>query len=187
MVHRSPIRLPNWLLGTESFASERPSGHGGAQSCTSATPSPRSTREWRPAPAALELEDGPRAAGASGRGGDLRGRGAIAGCCAQRLGVHGRANARIAICPLVAAPSEQANPAALLADDQAVAIMLDFVNPLRSDRRLGGEGRDARLNDAGPLRLRSKLALLLKKRKQGDFPRKQGRRLSTNRAITERD
>ena len=30
-------------------------------------------REWRPAPAAMELEDGPRAAGASGRGGDLRG------------------------------------------------------------------------------------------------------------------
>ena len=29
-------------------------------------------REWRPAPAAMELEDGPRAAGASGRGGDLR-------------------------------------------------------------------------------------------------------------------
>ena len=33
-------------------------------------------REWRPAPAAMELEDGPRAAGASGRGGHLRGRGA---------------------------------------------------------------------------------------------------------------
>ena len=32
-------------------------------------------REWRPAPAAMELEDGPRAAGASGRGGHLRGRG----------------------------------------------------------------------------------------------------------------
>ena len=35
-------------------------------------------REWRPAPAAMELEDGPRAAGASGRGGDLRGRGPTA-------------------------------------------------------------------------------------------------------------
>ena len=46
-------------------------------------------REWRPAPVAMELEDGPRAAGASGRGGDLRGRGSIAGCCAQRLGVSG--------------------------------------------------------------------------------------------------
>ena len=43
--------------------------------------------EWRPAPAAMELEDGPRAAGASGRGGDLRGRCSIAGCCAQRLGI----------------------------------------------------------------------------------------------------
>jgi hypothetical protein len=35
---------------------------------------------------AMELEDGPRAAGASGRGGDLRGRGAIAGLLRTAVG-----------------------------------------------------------------------------------------------------
>src|ERR1019366_6463058 len=40
----------------------------------------------RPAPAAMELEDGPRAAGASGRGGDLRGRGSIAGLLRTAVG-----------------------------------------------------------------------------------------------------
>src|SRR5260370_31957297 len=44
--------------------------------------------KWRPAPAAMELEDGPRAAGASGRdrGGDLRGRGSIAGLLRTAVG-----------------------------------------------------------------------------------------------------
>ena len=42
--------------------------------------------KWRPAPAAMELEDGPRAAGASGRGGDLRGRRSIAGLLRTAVG-----------------------------------------------------------------------------------------------------
>jgi hypothetical protein len=36
----SPIRLPNWLGGNKSFLIDRPSAHGGAQICTSATPKP---------------------------------------------------------------------------------------------------------------------------------------------------
>src|SRR5260370_3766988 len=46
--------------------------------------------KWRPAPAAMELEDGPRAAGASGRdrGGDLRGRGSIAGPLRTAVGAQ---------------------------------------------------------------------------------------------------
>jgi hypothetical protein len=42
--------------------------------------------ELRSAPAAMALKDGPRAAGASGRGGDLRGRGAIAGLLRTAVG-----------------------------------------------------------------------------------------------------
>src|ERR1700731_2196220 len=45
--------------------------------------------KWRPAPAAMEIEDGPRAARASGRGGDLRGRRSIAGLLRTAVGGSG--------------------------------------------------------------------------------------------------
>jgi hypothetical protein len=47
------------------------------------------------------------------------------------------------------APGEQTHAAVLLADDQAVTVMLDFVEPLRSHGRLGGPGRNAWLDIAG--------------------------------------
>src|SRR5215510_12659768 len=44
LLQRTPIRLVNWFLGRGSFLSDKPSGHGGAQSGTSEAPRPRSTR-----------------------------------------------------------------------------------------------------------------------------------------------
>ena len=43
-VHNRPMRRVNDWLGTASLASDNPSGQGGAQSGTSETPNPRSTR-----------------------------------------------------------------------------------------------------------------------------------------------
>jgi hypothetical protein len=57
------------------------------------------------------------------------------GCRRQRR--HGRVDARIALSPIEVAAGEQTHPAPPLAGDQAVAIVFDLVNPLRSDRRLG--------------------------------------------------
>ena len=53
----------------------------------------------------------------------------------RQTGGSGR-DQRIAIGPIVAAAREQPHAVALLANDQPVAIVLDFVNPLRADRRL---------------------------------------------------
>src|SRR5258708_6954716 len=71
-------------------------GRQGAQACSLSVEVVQRQRhaaifffaKWRPAPAAMELEDGPRAAGASGRdrGGDLRGRGSIAGLLRTAVG-----------------------------------------------------------------------------------------------------
>jgi hypothetical protein len=61
-------------------------------------------------------------------------------------------DARVALGPVVAPAREQMHPAVPLARDQAVAVMLDLVNPLRSDRGLGRSGRNARLDSARPLR-----------------------------------
>jgi hypothetical protein len=61
---------------------------------------------------------------------------------------HSLADAGIAIGPVDAIAGEQAHPPLPLAGDQAVAIMLDLVNLLRSLGRLGDEGRDAGLDEA---------------------------------------
>jgi hypothetical protein len=53
--------------------------------------------------------------------------------------------------PVEAIAGKQAHPAVPLAGDQPVTVVLDFVNPLRADRRLCCSGRDARLDIAEPL------------------------------------
>jgi hypothetical protein len=65
---------------------------------------------------------------------------------ADRLAVeHGRArpqlggsggDQRISVGPIVAAAREQPDAIADLSDDQPVTVMLDLVNPLRTDGRL---------------------------------------------------
>ncbi len=58
---------------------------------------------------------------------------------------HSLSNEGIPVRPVVALAGEQANATViLLPNDQSVAIVLDLVNPVRSDRRLVGSGRDAR-------------------------------------------
>jgi hypothetical protein len=49
---------------------------------------------------------------------------------------HSLGNERIALGPIIAAAREQAYPVIPLARDQAIAVVFDFVYPLRSDRRL---------------------------------------------------
>jgi hypothetical protein len=61
---------------------------------------------------------------------------------------HGLDYAGVAVGPVVAAPGEQADPAVTLAGDPAVAVVLDLVNPLRTDRGLRYTGRDARFDNA---------------------------------------
>src|ERR1700686_5874439 len=76
------------------------------------------------------------------------------GRCDRKRG-HSFPDAWIALGPVVAAAGEQAPPAGALARDEPVAVVLDFVNPLRAHWRLRGLGRDARFDDAGPLRGRA--------------------------------
>jgi len=54
---------------------------------------------------------------------------------------------------VVAAAGEQPDPAVLLADDQAIPVMLDLVNPVGSDRRSARRGRDAGFDEARGLPL----------------------------------
>jgi len=51
-------------------------------------------------------------------------------------GRHGRADAGLSVGPVKASAGEQVHPIVPLAGDQAVAVVLDLVNPLRPDRRL---------------------------------------------------
>ena len=60
-----------------------------------------------------------------------------------RQGGHGPANQRLAVSPVVAAPGEQTDAVAVTAGDQSIAVVLDLVNPLRADRRLGRKRRNA--------------------------------------------
>jgi hypothetical protein len=53
---------------------------------------------------------------------------------------------RIAFGPVVAVAGEQPHALALALDDQAIAVMLDFVNPVRARGNLGSAGRNAGLN-----------------------------------------
>jgi hypothetical protein len=69
-------------------------------------------------------------------------------------GRHRRVDQRISVGPVEASAREKTYPAVPLARDQAVAVMLDLVNPLGADGRLGNSGRNARLDSAGPLRRR---------------------------------
>ena len=68
------------------------------------------------------------------------------GCRPQRR--HGLADARVSLGPIEATAREKTHSAVPLAGDQAVAVVFDFVNPLRSDRGLRYAGRAARLDDA---------------------------------------
>jgi hypothetical protein len=59
-----------------------------------------------------------------------------------------RYDQRIAVAPVVAAAGEEAHANAAPADDQPIAVVLDFVNPLRPYRDLIGARRDAGLDEA---------------------------------------
>ena len=50
---------------------------------------------------------------------------------------------------VIAAPGEDANPIAFTPADKPVAVVLDFVDPLRAGRHGLAEGRQARLDEAG--------------------------------------
>jgi hypothetical protein len=58
-----------------------------------------------------------------------------------RRGFHDR---RIAGGPVIAVAIEQPNSSALALDDQAIAVMLDFVNPVRAGRNLSSARWDTR-------------------------------------------
>jgi hypothetical protein len=51
-------------------------------------------------------------------------------------------------------PGEEADPAIPLSGNQPVAVMLNLVNPLRTDWWLRGPGRNARFDKAGRMPLR---------------------------------
>ena len=77
----------------------------------------------------------------------------IAGFCAPAPeGRHRRVDQRISVGPVEAEAREKTCPAVPLAGDQAVPVVLDLVNPLGADGRVGNSGRNARLDSAGPLR-----------------------------------
>ena len=46
-------------------------------------------------------------------------------------------------------PAPQRDPAGLLTDEQPVAVMLDFVDPVRAGRRLGDQRRLGRKDETG--------------------------------------
>jgi hypothetical protein len=52
---------------------------------------------------------------------------------------------RITIGPVVTVAGEQPDPLSVALHDQAVAVLLDLVNPIRTGRNLGRAGRDAGL------------------------------------------
>ncbi len=51
---------------------------------------------------------------------------------------------RVPIAPAIPVASEQPHALALALDDQAVAVVFDFVDPVGPRRNLGSAGRDAR-------------------------------------------
>ena len=57
-----------------------------------------------------------------------------------------RADQREAVRPIEAPAREQPDAGAIALDDQAIAVMLDFVNPVRAVRNLSSARRDAGLN-----------------------------------------
>ena len=63
---------------------------------------------------------------------------------------RGLGDQRIAVAPVVAVAGEQAHALALALDDQAVAVVLDFVKPVRPGRNLGSARRDAGLERSSP-------------------------------------
>jgi hypothetical protein len=67
---------------------------------------------------------------------------------------HRPADERMAVGPIVAAARERPHPAVPLARDKAITVVLNFLNPLRPNRRLQRPGRDARLDSAKALRTR---------------------------------
>ena len=54
-------------------------------------------------------------------------------------------NEGIAVAPVVAVAGEEAHALALALDDQAVAVVPDFVKPVRAGGHSGPSGRNARL------------------------------------------
>jgi hypothetical protein len=69
------------------------------------------------------------------------------GLCAELR--RGRRDRRKPFGPIIAPAREKAHALAVAADDQPITIVLDFMCPQRAGRRLVGENRDARLNEAG--------------------------------------
>jgi hypothetical protein len=67
---------------------------------------------------------------------------------------HGLTDAGIPVRPVEAVAGEQPHPGLPLAGDEAVAVVLDLVNPLGADRRLARSGRDTGFDHAGPLHRR---------------------------------
>lgn len=70
----------------------------------------------------------------------VRGRGVRAEWVAQR----GLCNARESAAPVMAVPDEHPNALAVPLNDQAVAILLDLMEPIRASRNIGSAGRDTR-------------------------------------------
>ena len=63
--------------------------------------------------------------------------------------VHGLDDERIARCPIVPVPRQQSYADGIPARHQAIAVMLDFVNPVRAARRSVGGGWEAGFDEAG--------------------------------------
>ena len=63
--------------------------------------------------------------------------------------IHSLDHEREAAGPVVAVPGEQANSYRIAPGHQAIAVVLDLVNPVRPRRRLVGGRWEARFNEAG--------------------------------------
>ena len=61
--------------------------------------------------------------------------------------VHGLDHERKAVRPVVAAPGNQPDADGIAPRHQAIAVVLDFVNPVGAGRRAVGRGRQARLDE----------------------------------------
>jgi hypothetical protein len=66
----------------------------------------------------------------------------------RRQGEHGLADQRIALGPIISAPSKYPHATGAPADDQPLAIVFDLVNPQWADRRLGRKRRNAGIDKA---------------------------------------
>jgi hypothetical protein len=66
---------------------------------------------------------------------------------------HCLSDEREPVRPVVAPAGEQPDPVVLLPDDQPIAVVLDLVNPVGTDRGLVRPGRDARFDEGGRLPL----------------------------------